>query len=66
MGGFSNTAKNRGDTVYVIDGDKKIPARQFTEENKITNYVFVFRNAKKGKTASEILERWKYLHRKEV
>lgn len=63
---FLTQQRNRGDTVYVIDGDKKIPARQFTEENKITNYVFVFRNAKKGKTASEILERWKYLHRKKA
>jgi len=59
---FLTQARNRGDTVYVYDGDKKIIAREFAKDHGITNYVFVFRHAKQGDSAQEIIERWNKLH----
>lgn len=55
-------ARNRGDTVYVIYNGEKIPARQFSEEHGISNYVYVFRHAKKGDSGESILHTWNLRH----
>lgn len=55
-------ARNRGDTVYVESKGVKISAREFAEENGIENYVFVFRRAKAGQSADQILHDWKMIN----
>lgn len=55
-------ARNRGDTVYIETESGKIPAREFAEQNKITDYVFLFRKIKKGKSANEILTDWRIMN----
>ena len=47
--------------VYYENGTK-ISARKFSEDNDINEYVFVFRRAKKGITAEQILQEWKFRH----
>lgn len=51
-------ARNRKDTVYIESEKGLIPARQFAEENKITDYVYLYRKIKKGENAEKILSDW--------
>lgn len=52
-------ARNRGDTVYVKTKNGSVPAREFAEKNGITDYTYVYRKAKKGENAEQILEDWR-------
>lgn len=59
---FIVQARNRTDTVYVAYKGRKISAREFAEKNRITDYVFVFRRAKKKFSGECILWEWNMIH----
>lgn len=51
-------ARNRKDTVYIETEAGPISARLFAEQNKITDYVYLYRKIKKGENAEKILSDW--------
>lgn len=53
---------NRTDTVYIECSGKKLSAREFTEQNGISDYVFVYRRAKKGQPGKQIIHDWNMIH----
>lgn len=55
-------ARNRTDTVYVRYNGELISAREFTEKNNISDYVFVFRRVKKGQSGEKILYDWNMIY----
>ena len=52
-------ARNRSDTVFIVEDEKRISAREFSEKHNI-EYVFVFRRAKKNIPADEIISDWNF------
>ena len=52
--------RNRGDTVYIVDGGETIPAREFARNHGI-EYTFAFRRIKKGETSDVIIRDWELL-----
>lgn len=55
-------SRNKVNTVKILYKGNLISAREFAENNNISDYVYVFRRIKKGDGAEKILYDWNMVH----